>query len=235
MIVMESTPKILVATPSWNRKAIISLMAESLQLSELDLKNTDYLVSDDASTEYSEEELRVMFPWAKVVKHAQKHSNPLLNTHFCFDAFLEGSYTHLVILDSDMIVAPDWRFRLDALVNTPDFKIGSLYHSSRHPVNTVCDTYYIKNTAGFAGMVFTRSILEMIRARLGKSHDDWAVCRLVGQIFAVPKPSAVAHIGINGQWNGSNYNDIDKTVDFVWDAIDPGLKSSCETLLKLTL
>ena len=226
---------ILVATPSWNRKAILSLMAESLQLSELDLLNTEYLVSDDASTEFSEADLRAMFPWATIVKHTQKHRHPLLNTHFCFDKFLEGTYTHLVILDSDMIVAPDWRARLDELLKTPDFKIGSLYHSLCHPVYKDCGTYYIKDTAGFAGMVFTREILQFARSRLGSSHNDWSVCHLVGKIFAVSKPSAVAHIGINGQWNGSNYNHIDKAVDFLWESIDPELKAACEALLKVTL
>jgi hypothetical protein len=232
---MEFKSKILVATPSWNRKAIITLMAESLRLSELDLMNTEYLVSDDASTEYSEADLRVMFPWATIVKHATKHSNPLLNTHFCFTKFLEGNYSHLVILDSDMIVTPDWRARLEYLIKTPDFKIGSLYHSLFHPVTKDCGTYYIKDTAGFAGMVFTRDILQFARSSLGSSHDDWAVCRLVGKIFVVPKPSAVAHIGINGQWNGSQYSHIDKSADFLWDSVDSGLKAACETLLGVTL
>jgi len=231
---MEKT-KILVATPSWNRKSIISLMAESLQASELDLQNTDYLVSDDASTEYSGAELQVMFPWATVVKHNQKHRHPLLNTHYCFNQFLEGNYSHLVIIDSDMIVAPDWRARLDELILTPDFKIGSLYNSTCHPVNKDCGTYYIKDTAGFAGMVFTRETMQNIRSRLGVSHDDWSVCHLVGKIFNVCKPSAVAHIGINGQWNGSHYSQIDKSADFVWDSVDSEIKAACETLLKVTL
>jgi hypothetical protein len=210
-------------------------MAESLRLSELDLQNTDYLVSDDASTEYSEADLKLLFPWAAIVKHSQKHRHPLLNTHFCFDKFLEGPYTYLVILDSDMIVAPDWRDRLDELVKTPDFKIGSLYNSSCHIVNKDCGSYYIKDTAGFAGMVFSREVLQLARTQLGVAHDDWALCRLVGKIFAVTKPSAVAHIGINGQWNGSRYSQIDKSLDFVWPSIDPGLKVACEALLKVNL
>jgi hypothetical protein len=52
--------------------------------------------------------------------------------------------------------------------------------------------------------------------------------------FFVCKPSAVAHIGINGQWNGSDYAQIDKAVDFDWASVDPSIKQACEALLKVT-
>jgi hypothetical protein len=225
---------VLVATPSWNRRAILTQTAAALAASDRRPADTDYLVTDDASTEYSEEDLKALFPWARIVRHATKHRHPLLNTMFCFTEFLNGTYDHLVILDSDMIVSPDWRVKLDELVKTPGFRIGSLYHSNSHKVTATHPTYYVKETAGFAGMVFTREIMTHIRNKLGPVHNDWAVCDLMGRKdFFVCKPSAVAHIGINGQWNGSSYAQIDKAVDFDWAGIDPSIKQACETLLKV--
>ena len=227
--------KVLVATPSWNRKSIITLVATALKESELALDTTDYLVSDDASTEYSEVDLKAMFPWADVVRHSAKFHNHLMNTHFCFSEFLRGPYEYLVILDSDMIVTPNWRSRLDDLVATPDFKIGSLYNSTHHKIVQDCNTYIIKESAGFAGMVFSRKIIEELRLRLGSSHDDWAVCRHLGPVFRVCQPSALAHIGINGRWNGGSYSQIDKAADFPWTSVSPELKSACEQLLQVIL
>jgi hypothetical protein len=65
---------ILVATPTWNRRNIVTLMATSLATSDLRHVDTDYLITDDASTEYSEKDLRIMFPWARIVKQYNKAS-----------------------------------------------------------------------------------------------------------------------------------------------------------------
>ena len=158
-----------------------------------------------------ERKFKSCIPWARIVKHTTKHRDPLLNTMFCFTEFLNGSYDHLVILDSDMIVSQTWRARLDDIVKTPGFRIGSLYHSNFHKIIAEHPSYYIKGTAGFAGMVFTREVMMFIRNSLGPVHTDWDVCDLLDRknLF-VCRPSAVAHIGINGQWNGPNYAHISK-------------------------
>jgi len=272
---------VLIATPTWNRRAIVSLTAAALQVSDRRPEDTDYLVTDDASTEYTEEDLKALFPWARIIRHPQRHSNHLMNTYVCFSEFLKGTYSHLVILDSDMIVSPDWRNRLEDLIQTPDFRIGSLYNSQSHRVTQDCGSYCVKATAGFAGMVFTREVLQVFLDLRGPAssalglrepassalglrepassalglrepassadlqgpkgsivkhdHDDFAVCRFVGPIFHVTKPSVLAHIGINGLYNGSDYNTIDRAADFVWSSIDPGLKKACEDLLKVNL
>lgn len=235
MIGMTSGKKFLIATPSWNRRNIIQLAAAALHASDLRLDNTDYIISDDASTEYSENDLKTLFPWADIIRHRQKHGHPLMNTHYCFDEFLRGGYSYLVILDSDMIVSRDWHQRLDDLVNTPGFTIGSLYNSASHAQTEDHGDYVVKPTAGFAGMVFSREILTNIKTRIRGIFDDWTVNRLVGNVFRVSKPSAVAHIGINGQWNGGNYAAIDKAVDFDWSSVDPQIKADCEGLLRVSL
>jgi GT2 family glycosyltransferase len=51
---------ILVATPTWNRRAIVTLTAAALQASDRRPEDTDYFVTDDASTEYSEEDLKAL-------------------------------------------------------------------------------------------------------------------------------------------------------------------------------
>jgi hypothetical protein len=233
---MSTKKSVLVATPSWNRRPIISLLAASLQASDLRLEDTEYIISDDASTEYSEEDLKTMFPWADVVRHRQKHGHPLMNTHYCFDEFIRGAYDTLVILDSDMIVSRDWRSRLDELVSTPGFTIGSLYNSASHRSTEDHGSYLLKASAGFAGMVFSRASLLNIKAHLQGHFDDWKVCRHVGTTFRVTKPSAIAHIGIDGQWNGGNYALIDKAVDFDWgSSVNPDIKAACEALLRVSL
>lgn len=232
---MSTKKTVLIATPTWNRKDILRLTAEALQASDLRLDTTDYIISDDASTEFTEDELKTMFPWADIIRHRQKHTHPLLNTHFCFDTFLQGTYDTLVILDSDMIVAPDWRRRLDELTATPGFTIGSLYNSTHHVSSEDHGTYLIKASAGFAGMVFSRGLLHTLKGLLGKSFDDWRVCHTVGKKFHVSKPSALAHIGINGQWNGNDYSTLDKAADFDWNSVDPEIKAGCELLLRVSL
>lgn len=233
---------VLVATPTWNRLAIVTLTAAALQASDRRPEDTDYLVTDDASTEYSEEDLKALFPWARVIRQSQRLPHHLLNTYVCFTEFLKGSYSHLVILDSDMIVRPDWRVKLDELIQSPGFRIGSLYHSQSHRMNRDCGTYCVKPTAGFAGMVFTREVLEAFLTQhnptgsiIKDDHDDFAVCRFVGPVFHVAKPSVFAHIGINGLYNGSNYHTIDRAADFQWSSIDPGIKKACEDLLRVNL
>ena len=233
---------VLIATPTWNRRAIVTLTATALQASDRRPEDTDYLVTDDASTEYNEEDLKALFPWARIIRHPQRQSNHLMNTYVCFTEFLKGSYSHLVILDSDMIVTTDWRTKLDKLIQTPDFRIGSLYNSLTHKPIQDHGSYCIKKTAGFAGMVFTREVLESFLEKHGpktqfihKEHDDFAVCSFVGPVFQVSKPSAFAHIGINGLYNGSNYYSIDRAADFDWNKIDPGLKKACDSLLRVNL
>ena len=233
---------ILVATPTWNRRAIVTLTAAALQVSDRRPEDTDYLVTDDASTEFNEEDLKALFPWARVIRASQRYPNHLMNTYVCFTEFLKGTYSHLVILDSDMIVRPDWRVKLDELIQTPGFRIGSLYNSQSHRMNRDCGSYCVKPTAGFAGMVFTREVLEAFLEKhkpigqfVHKDHDDFAVCRFVGPVFHVAKPSVFAHIGINGLYNGSNYHTIDRAADFQWSSIDPGIKKACEGLLRVNL
>jgi hypothetical protein len=234
---------ILIATPTWNRRAIVTLTAAGLAASDRRPEDTDYLVTDDASTEYTEEDLKALFPWARISRQPHRFPNHLMNTYVCFSEFLKGTYSHLVILDSDMIVRPDWRVKLDELIQTPNFRIGSLYNSLTHKPTQDCGSYCVKATAGFAGMVFTREVLEAFLANhapknaqfVHKQHDDFAVCRFVGPVFQVSKPSVLAHIGINGLYNGSNYHTIDRAADFEWSSIDPGLKKDCETLLRVTL
>ena len=232
----------LVATPTWNRRAIVTLTAAALAASDRRPEDTDYLVTDDASTEFNEEDLKALFPWARVIRTPTRFPNHLINTYVCFSEFLKGSYSHLVILDSDMIVRPDWRSRLDDLIQTPGFRIGSLYNSLTHKPTQDCGSYCVKATAGFAGMVFTREVLQAFLDLHGptgpmvhKDHDDFAVCRFVGPVFHVSKPSVLAHIGINGLYNGSNYYTIDRAADFEWSSIDPGLKKDCERLLRVNL
>lgn len=233
---------VLIATPTWNRRAIVTLTAAALQASERRPEDTDYLVTDDASTEYSEEDLKALFPWARVIRHPQRQSSHLMNTYVCFNEFLNGAYSHLVILDSDMIVTPNWRVKLDELIQTPDFRIGSMYNSLSHGSIRDHGSYCVKPIAGFAGMVFTREILTSFLDKhtpkgpmIHNKQDDIAICKFAGPIIHVAKPSVFAHIGINGLYNGSDYNTIDRAADFDWSKIDSDLKKSCETLLQVSL
>ena len=228
--------RVFVATPTWNRLSIITLTAAALKESDLCLDRTEYMVTDDASNEYSEADLVALFPWASVVRQRQKFQHPLLNTQFCFNEFLRGTCDYLVILDSDMIVSKDWRARLDALLQTPNFTVGSIYNSNNHAASVDNGDYVIKATVGFAGSVISRQAATMLREQLGRIFDDWTMCRTMGPIFHVAKPSAVAHIGIYGLWNKGGYSEmIDKALDFDWNSVSPELKAACETLLQTTL
>jgi len=224
-------------------------MAKALRESNLHQTTTEYIISDDASTEFDKKYLEKQFPHATVIRHNKKFAKPDMNTHFCIEYFLDGEYDILVILDSDMIVSANWHERLSALIHTDGFKIGSLYNSTMHPIRKTyngvtvepssrqCDGYTIKSSIGFAGMVMTRELAMELRENAlklgGTVYNDWDICILKGPIFHCIQPSALAHIGVVGQWNNCHYysSGMDRAVDFDWKSVSSSVKIDCERIV----
>ncbi len=224
--------KIAVAIPTYNRIGYVQLTSSTLRGT---FPSRDIWVFDDGSNEYTYKDLIQMYS-TKHVFVTKKHLNADAMARHILEWFLSTDYDVLVLLDSDLLVAPNW---VQSLRQGLEHSKGllSLYRSGapKH-ITKNCQQYLCKMPSmGNAGTVWTRALTEKMLSEM-PNHDggfDWGWSEWC-QKNAVPmealKESAVLHIGMHGSW--SHETSAEKSVGFPMQTLSAEVRQQVEHFLR---
>lgn len=207
---------ITIGITTYNRKNILSKMAESLYLSNLDLPY-NIRIYDDCSSEYSLDYLRKIFPDVKNIVRNEINLKANKNIYTMYKDFLNSDDEYLFNADSDLIFSKNWLEKgLNFLHNTDG--ILSLFNAQNlKPVENINNDLCIKEKIGSAGSLLTRKCVSTIinHIKLSDLDDasafDFKWCELLrknGRKIYCVRNSLVQHIGIEGQNSGSHHFDF---------------------------
>ena len=212
---MPEKIKFTIGIPTHNRLDLLRMMARSFDATE---RPWPYAIRiyDDASSEFSVDTLRDIFPDAVTVV---RHSEPLRadrNIQYMYHDFLNYNDDILVNADSDLLFSKHWMERgMDFWPQTDG--VLSLFHTLSHAVLHEKNGMYEKSDIGSAGTWLSRAVVKRIkdvREQMDMTIGfDWEWSRILREegihIYTV-KNSLVQHVGIYGQNSrllGSDYGE----------------------------
>lgn len=211
-----------------NRFAILEKMAKSLYDSKL---SSPYCIRiyDDASTEFTIDDLRQIFPNAITIIQNEKSVGADKNSYLMYEDFLKSNDDYLFNADSDLIFRSDWLERGLKLLNKSD-GVLSLFNARITKSVKISDYFVEKEKTGAAGILMTRKCVNQIMNNF-KYQDlvgkvplfDYKWCaylRSRGTRILSVKESLVQHIGINGQ--NSDFRNFDYGIGFKVDSLNQG-------------
>lgn len=211
-----------------NRFAILKRMAKSLYDSELSLPYC-IRVYDDASTEFTMDDLRRIFPNAITIIRNEKSVGADKNSYLMYDDFLKTNDDYLFNADSDLIFKSDWLEKGMKLLSKSDGVLSLFNARITKPLNAY-NSFVEKEKTGAAGILMTRKCVNQIvnnfkyQDLIGKVPlFDYKWCtylRSRGIRILSVKESLVQHIGINGQ--NSDFRNFDYGIGFKVDSLSQG-------------
>ena len=195
--------KISSSIPTHNR--LNNLINLSKSLSNVNNINYHHIrIYDDASTEYSEEEIKEIFPNVEIIVN-ENNMGADINTYQMCKHFLTTDDDILLICDSDLILHPESLNFIEKTIGKTD-GVVSLFNSNTHQsIGEFSDTLIIKKNIGAAGTAFTKEMLKEIIDNVSEKYVylwDYAFSAYVNQIgkrLLVSKQSYVLHAGIEGE------------------------------------
>ena len=249
----SSKPVLYIAIPTFNRLQYVQLQSQALRW----MKSAGYLegarveVYDDSSTEYTLDELRKMYGNAAsmvtlaVNQDGRTHLGGDGNTFLMWRRFVEcPSETcgdHLVVLDSDALLAPHWRARLFGDIEVAvEGSIGSalqdndvigLYNSGSgsHPVVEQRGALCLKRTFGSLGVLYHRRLATWLLAQ--GAQEDWDVVHLLSSRddveVMVACDSLVFHFGMGASSHGLA-SLLETSVGFALDDFPADVRASAK-------
>ena len=200
------TPKtrVTIGITTYNRLDIVKAMADSFYRSSRDYPYA-VRIYDDASSEFSIDALKDVFPDAVSIIRHERNMRADANTYFMYKDFLHNSEEILFNADSDLIFNESWLqqglsyfTRTDGVLSL----FNTLSHRSIKEENGLCE----KMNIGAAGTLMSRRNVDLLfkyNSELDNSKDfDWNFCNIFRElgikIYTV-KNSLVQHIGFTGQ------------------------------------
>ena len=205
---------ITVGLTTFNRKSILLNVLKSIYALD---KSHDFLVCDDASTEYNDEFLRENFQGWRVYRAESNSGRADFAISRLMDIFLETGKEYLLLLDSDLLIDPDITNFICRNADTTE-GIFSVFNTPSHPTLREEGIWLIKPHIGSAGTVFRRDVLSDIRKSVPstKQYDwDWSNYLTQKNIpIRVSKRSYVQHLGFSNGENASNFTMGDIGVNF---------------------
>ena len=205
---------ITIGITTYNRKKTLERMALSLYESKISLPY-HIRIYDDASSQYDEVYLKNLFPDAVSVIRNVDNKGADENIKSMYEHFLTTNDEFFFNADSDLIFSKGWLEKLMRLIPYTD-GVLSAFNTNRHKSfkKEVLNGVGVerKEDLGSAGVLFKRSIVELILRELGniKTSFDWEwsyVLQNNGISLYSVSESLVQHIGIDGyNSNGCNYD-----------------------------
>ena len=228
----KPSPKIAVGIPTYNRIGYVQLTSGALMGT---FPADDIWVFDDMSTEYTRDDL-VQWYGTQHVQLSETHLKADAMARHILEWFLKSEYDVVVLLDSDLLVAPNW---VAALRTGLQHSLGlwSLYRSGapKHMSKNCHEHLCTMPSMGNAGTVWRRDLATMMLSEMPNRDGgfDWGWSEWC-QKNAVPmealRQSAVLHIGMHGSW--SHETSAEKAVGFPMDTLSSETRKQAETFLK---
>jgi len=223
---------IAVAVPTHNRIGYV-------QLTSAALKGTfpveDVWIFDDTSSEYSTQDLIGWYGTEHIWQSTKRMKADAMARHI-LEWFLSTKYDVLVLLDSDLLVSPNWLAELQ-LGLQHSHGLMSLYRSAapKHKSLSCGDVLCQQPSMGNAGTVWRRDLakrmLTEMSARDGGFDWGWSEWCTKNKVpMEALKKSAVLHIGMYGSW--SHESTAEKSVGFPMGELSTEVRERAEIFLK---
>lgn len=197
-----------------NRLGYVRMQAETLHMGE-DKDYFSFVIFDDGSDDETLDSIREIYnhvgPVVDVSVLSDKtKANVRANsiTMEIFKIFLEREEEWIIILDSDLVLQPNWMKKVQtSVMQATEKTLFTLYNSCMHK-SIWCNLHFCKKRdVGSAGILFSRHAIQMIVDTFNENameDFDWQYSRLMARrgfsIYAF-SPSLVEHVGLYG----SNY------------------------------
>lgn len=228
----QSPHKIAVGIPTHNRIGYVQLTSGALKGT---FPAEDIWVFDDMSTEYTRDDL-VHWYGTQHVQLSETHLKADAMARHILEWFLKSEYDVVVLLDSDLLVAPNWVASLRTGLEHSKgllslYRSGAPKHVSKDCYEHLCTM----PSMGNAGTVWTRALTTKMLSEMPNRDGgfDWGWSEWC-QKNAVPmealRQSAVLHIGMHGSW--SHETSAEKSVGFPMDTLSLETRKQAETFLK---
>ena len=223
---------IVVAVPTHNRIGYVQLTSAALKGT---FPAEDIWIFDDKSSEYSTDDLLEWYGTEHVWQSKKRLKADAMARHI-LEWFLSTKYDVLVLLDSDLIVAPDWHAELRTGLRESTGLL-SLYRSGapKHNSTSCGDVLCQQPSMGNAGTVWRRDLakrmLAAVTARDGGFDWGWSEWCTKNKVpMEALKKSAVLHIGMYGSW--SHESTAEKSVGFPMGELSEDIRRKAEDFLK---
>lgn len=201
---MNNKRKIVLGVTTFNRKELLKASMTSLLASGL-TDNCEIRVYDDASTEYSETDLRKMLPEAVAI-HVQKNNvGSDANIRYMYQDFHAnyGSGDIFINCDSDLLYAPGWLEIIEKNLHNAK-GILSAFNAITH-LTIGCEGLMVeKIDLGSAGTAFYWETIDLLMQGIkdetvGGFDVQWSkYLRAMGFKLYCLRDSLVQHIGFEG-------------------------------------
>lgn len=225
-------PAVTVAIPTYNRIGYVQLTSAAFQGT---FPAEDTWIFDDTSSEYSTQDLVGWYGTEHVWQSKKRLKADAMARHI-LEWFLKTKYDVLVLLDSDLIVAPDWHAELRTGLRESTGLL-SLYRSGapKHKSVSCGDVLCQQPSMGNAGTVWRRDLakrmLAAVTARDGGFDWGWSEWCTKNKVpMEALKKSAVLHIGMYGSW--SHESTAEKSVGFPMGELAAEVRERAEMYLK---
>ena len=221
---------IAVAVPTHNRIGYVQLTSSALKGGA-----ENVWIFDDTSTEYSTNDLRQWYG-TEHVWQSKKHLKADAMARHILEWFLTTKYDVLVLLDSDLLVSPNWLSKLrDGLRESTG--LLSVYRSGapKHKSSS-CDAVLCRQPSmGNAGTVWRRALAKRMLSEMPNRDGgfDWGWsewCSNNNIPMEALKESAVLHIGVHGSW--SHESTVEKSVGFPMKELSVDVRERANIFLK---
>lgn len=203
--------RMTIGITTYNRRNILERMIESLFASNLCVEGFEWTIRvfDDCSEEYSESEIRGMFPVDIDFHRNDKNRGADYNMGQMFRTFLEKGDDLLFNCDSDLIFDENWLVAVSEYMKRTD-GILSLFNTKAHKIIEEKGDLCIKEDLGNAGTVMTRAVVKSICDNINEKETfaaldyRWSdLQKREGRKNYSTSRSYVQHIGLEG-FNSSN-------------------------------
>ena len=186
---------------TYNRKDILEKSAKSLSLIN-NIDSVDIKIYDDCSTEFDEEYLKKLFPYAKKIVRQKKNAGADINTSLMYEDFLKSDSEWLFNADSDLI------YRKDIIEHIEYYKdkcngFMTFFNCINHKTVKKSKNFIEKDSVGAAGCLLRRDIVELILDNIKYRNTGFDVrfSKLLlrkGYKLYSTENSYVQHIGVTG-------------------------------------
>lgn len=220
--------KIQLAIATYNRKETVKIF--SLVLKKYLPVDINVKIYDDKSSEYDEEFLKEIFPFATNIKINLENFKADKNMYQIYQNFLNAEEDILIQLDSDMIISREFFDIVFKIIDEMKKQeaVYSLYNSDNHKFlknekkNIAGINFQRKESLGGACVIFSKKTIEKILKNIQIIENDfsnfdwrWSEYLIQNNIpIYVSVNSYVQHIGYGGQ-NNFNVDNLDFGNNFV--------------------
>lgn len=228
----DEKPSVAVAVPTHNRIGYVQLTSKALRGT---VPANDVWVFDDQSDEYKHKDLASWYGTEHIFISKRRLKADAMARHI-LEWFVSSQYDVLVLLDSDLLVAPNWLDSLHAGLRDSKgllslYRSGAPKHKSLRCGGVLCE----QPSMGNAGTVWRRSIAEKMLSEMSNREGgfDWGWsewCTKNRVPMQALKSSAVLHIGMHGSW--SHETTAEKSVGFPMNELTEDIRKKAEHFLK---